>query len=66
MEPLIEKIRSAVIEGSVSNVESTVKEALESGIEVDIILNQGLISAMDEVGSLFESGEFFVPEMLIC
>ena len=29
------------------------------------ILQEGLIAAMGEVGRLFESGEFFVPEMLV-
>jgi 5-methyltetrahydrofolate--homocysteine methyltransferase len=29
------------------------------------ILNEALISAMDEVGRLYECGEYFVPEMLI-
>ncbi|MCZ2099834.1 MAG: corrinoid protein, partial [Anaerolineae bacterium] len=30
-----------------------------------VILNDGMISAMSEVGRLFEEGEYFVPEMLI-
>jgi len=29
------------------------------------ILQPGFIAVMDEVGYLFEKGEFFVPEMLI-
>ncbi|MCP4751457.1 MAG: cobalamin-binding protein [Proteobacteria bacterium] len=65
MELIIEKIFQAVIEGSVPNIEASVKEALETGTPPENILNQGLIAAMDEVGQRFEAGEYFVPEMLI-
>lgn len=65
MNQVIQEIRTAVIGGNVAGVESNVQEALEKGIEANIILDEGLISAMDEVGKLFEAGEFFVPEMLI-
>jgi 5-methyltetrahydrofolate--homocysteine methyltransferase len=46
-------------------VAQKVEEALDSGIEPGVILNQGMIAAMAEVGKRFEEGEFFVPEMLI-
>jgi 5-methyltetrahydrofolate--homocysteine methyltransferase len=42
-----------------------VNAALEAGLGAEEILNQGMISAMTEVGRLFEEGEYFVPEMLI-
>jgi len=42
-----------------------VKQAMDAGLPPEQILNQGLIAGMSEVGRLFESGEFFVPEMLI-
>ena len=58
-------IYEAVIRGDRTAVESGVKKALEEGTEPVVILNEGLIKAMDEVGKRFESGEFFVPEMLI-
>ena len=41
-----------------------VRYELEAGTEIDKILNEGLIGAMDEVGKRYSSGEFFVPEML--
>ena len=36
-----------------------------AGISAPVILNEGMIAAMGEVGRLFEEGEYFVPEMLI-
>jgi 5-methyltetrahydrofolate--homocysteine methyltransferase len=62
---LIEEIRQAVIDGQAKVVVPKVEQALKDGIDPDVILHQGLIDAMAEVGRLFEEGEFFVPEMLI-
>ncbi len=36
-----------------------------SNTPLDVILKDSLIVAMNEVGRLFESGEYYVPEMLI-
>jgi 5-methyltetrahydrofolate--homocysteine methyltransferase len=61
LKPIFEN----VIEGQAEVVESGVKAALAEGVEAGRILNEALIAAMDEVGSRFEDGDFFVPEMLI-
>lgn len=65
MEPVIKEIFKAVIEGNLPDTEAFIKEALESNITAEDILNKGLLAAMDEVGQRFEAGEFFVPELLI-
>ena len=38
---------------------------MDGGISATVILNEGMIAAMTEVGRLFEEGDYFVPEMLI-
>jgi len=65
MENLVQEVYSAVLNGIASEVKEKVQLALDSGIEAENILNNGLIAAMKEVGQLFEDGEYFVPEMLI-
>ena len=62
---LLAEIREAIIEGQAKAAVPKVEQALQEGIAPDVILNDALISAMAEVGQLFEDGEFFVPEMLI-
>jgi 5-methyltetrahydrofolate--homocysteine methyltransferase len=42
-----------------------INTALDSGKDPGEILNTGMITAMGEVGRLFEEGEYFVLEMLI-
>ncbi len=65
MEAILKSIYDAVIEGNAPLVQEKVKEALGEGIDAGVILNQGMIAAMAEVGKRFEDGDFFVPEMLI-
>jgi 5-methyltetrahydrofolate--homocysteine methyltransferase len=46
-------------------VTAHIQAALDAQLDPGSILNQGMIDAMQEVGRLFEEGEYFVPEMLI-
>ena len=61
----IKEIYQNVIEGNAPAVQAGVNAAIAQGMAAEVILNQGLIAAMEEVGKRFEEGEFFVPEMLI-
>jgi len=61
----LKTIYESVIEGDAAGVQSGVNAALSAGVAPEVVLNQALIAAMEEVGKRFEEGEFFVPEMLI-
>jgi 5-methyltetrahydrofolate--homocysteine methyltransferase len=61
----ITTIYKAVVEGNAPAVEAGVKQALDDKTGPEVILNEALISAMNEVGKRFQNGIFFVPEMLI-
>jgi len=65
MEELVKKIYNGVLEGKHKQVAVDVQAALDGGINPVLILNEGMIAAMAEVGRLFEVGEYYVPEMLI-
>lgn len=65
MEPVLETIFESVMEGDAAATPGNVQAALDEGISAHVILNDGMIAAMTEVGRLFEEGEYFVPEMLI-
>jgi 5-methyltetrahydrofolate--homocysteine methyltransferase len=60
-----ETIFKNVLEGDAQGVEAGVNQALQEGLTPDTVLKEGLIAAMDQVGKLYEEGEFFVPEMLV-
>jgi len=61
----IKDIYAAVLEFDSDQVVKLVKDEISRGTEIQVILNDGLISAMDEVGKRFSEGELFVPEMLL-
>ena len=61
----IQAIYNAILEGNRSQVQTQVKQAIEDGMDLVSILNDGMIAAMTEVGRRFGCGEYYVPEMLI-
>lgn len=65
MDPKTQAIYDHIIDGKLDLIEADVLDALDAGIPPEAILNEGMVTAMDEVGALFEAGEYFVPEMLI-
>lgn len=65
MEAKLQEIYDAILNGDNSVTPGLVQDALDEGIEPSRILNEGMVPAMGKVGSLFEEGEYFVPEMLI-
>ncbi len=60
----VKNIFEAVLAFDKEKCVELVNRELDSGTDMNTILNEGLIGAMDEVGRLFSEGEFFVPEML--
>lgn len=64
-EHILQEIRQGIIDGDAKVVPQKVQEALDAGLTPEVILNIGMIAAMNEVGCRFEEGEFFVPEMLV-
>ena len=62
---ILDDLRTCVIDGDMNLTQKLVQEAIAENIPAEHILKEGLISAMAEVGRLFESGEYFMPEMLI-
>ena len=58
-------LRKAVIEGEVAASIAAARQALGEGVAPLDLISQGVSPAMAEVGSLFEEGEYFVPELLM-
>ena len=65
METVIKEIYDGILSGDANTTPDNVQAALDEGVAASVILNDGMITAMTEVGRLFEDGEYFVPDMLI-
>lgn len=60
-----QEIGDALIACNQAKVLGLVDEALKEDANPEEILNKGLIAGMDEVGAKMESGEMFIPEVLM-
>ena len=77
-ENTVDLIRANVIQGRVTKedegmdegmvgqpgVNELTEEAIAQGIDVKIIISEGLTKGMELVGEKFEAGEYFIPDML--
>lgn len=61
----LSEIAESLTNCQVDQVKELTKQAIESGEDPLVIINQGLISGMNIVGARFRSGEMFVPEVLM-
>lgn len=64
-EELLNDVFDAVIDGDKPAAVRAAQQALTTDVAPEVILNEACIPAMAEIGSMFEAGEIFVPEMLI-
>ena len=65
-QEILDKLRNAVIQYDEDTAKEGAQEALDNGLEGNDAIFNGLVSGMEEVGRLFESQEYFVPELLMC
>jgi len=61
----MEQLKTLVMEGKAKGSEARVHELLNQGVTATDIMQKALIPAMDKVGELFQSGEYYLPEMLV-
>jgi len=57
-------LTEAVNKGDINKAVSETQKAIDASVVVQIIIDEGLIAAMDEVGDNFSKGTIFVPQML--
>jgi corrinoid protein of di/trimethylamine methyltransferase len=62
---LLAKITSSLVEGAPDEAVALTRQALDQGLEPLTIVNQGLVPGMDIVGARFQTGEYFLPHLII-
>jgi 5-methyltetrahydrofolate--homocysteine methyltransferase len=65
MTDILETIKKIVVDGKFNDIEVEVQRAVDSGTDLNRLINDALISAMDIVGKRFADSEIYVPEMLV-
>jgi corrinoid protein of di/trimethylamine methyltransferase len=61
----LQPLYNAILEGNAPAARSITEQALAEGVDPQELLDRTMIPAMDEVGGRFETGDYFVPELLI-
>jgi len=62
---ILENLATAIIEGNKDMARETAQNALRAGINPLEAVDQGLSKGMEVVGAQFESGDSFLPELLM-
>ncbi len=62
---ILTKIARSLVECEPDETEALTKQALTTGVEPLVIINEGLVPGMEIVGQKFQSGEYFLPQMVI-
>lgn len=65
MTDILKTIKEMVIGGKFKDIEEQVQRAVDSGADLNRLINDALISAMDIVGKKFADGDIYVPEMMV-
>ncbi len=65
MEAILRQIKQAVIDGDQAAVLQRVKEAVDAGVEPELVISRGLTPGLYVVGEKFDAGEFFLPDMML-
>lgn len=65
MDEVILAIQNCIIAGDRLALGKAVEEALGKEVPASIIVEDGFVEAMDEVGQLYERKEYFIPEMMV-
>ena len=61
----LEELSKAIVNGDNDTAFELTQKALENNIPASKILDKGLIPGLQKVGDLFESGEYFLPELIV-
>ena len=62
---VLSRLAEQIYLGRQDRVRELVREAIAHDIAVDRILTRGLIPGMDVVGEKFQTGEYYIPHMLL-
>lgn len=64
-EELFKRMAQSVIDGDVEAAAQVAQEVLDLGQDPLEAINKGFTVGMDEVGALYSSGEYFLPDLIL-
>ena len=61
----LSKLSAAVLNGDLDGATEATQAVLDEGVSAEVIVKEGLVPGMAEVGRLFKADEYFVPDVLV-
>jgi len=65
-EIILKELAEGVIHMDDDRVKTAAQRVVAEGLDPLVAIQEGLVRGMNTVGQLFQKGEYFVPEVLIC
>lgn len=63
-QQLYKKMSQSIIQGEIEEAGRLAKKALEMQFDPIIVIEEGYVTGMTEVGRLFQTGEYFLPNLM--
>ena len=63
-QAVLQRLKQAVLKGNRNEIEELTRRALDAGADPQHILQEWLLPAINEVGDLFDSGQYFLPQLI--
>jgi len=64
-EAILGRLAQAVADGEPEEAEALARQALEQGLDALRCIDEGLTPGIERVGELFDTGEYFLPDLII-
>ncbi len=64
-DAILESLAQAVANGEPEEAEALARQALEQGLDPLRCIDEGLTPGIERVGELFDTGEYFLPDLII-
>lgn len=61
----LNNLYEAVLSGKLEDAVGTVNEAISTGVDPNVLINEYMVKGMEEIGARFEAGKVFVPNLLM-
>ncbi|MCX8160484.1 MAG: corrinoid protein [Candidatus Saccharicenans sp.] len=61
---LLHSLKQSIIQGQVDEAGPLARKALASGLEALQVIEKACVPAIEEVGRLWEAGDYFLPELI--
>ena len=63
-EEILSRMEKAIVEGNKDEAEALAKEAIKQRLDLNEVIDKGYVPGIQNVGDLWEKGEYFLPELI--